>query len=199
MQKPTKTGRLLCVTGSRTIDGSHAPSHGYALQWLHEEGRDFAPTLFMCGGADGFDVCAREWCKRTFPDVPRITFRADGARLKNEEPDNPPTWRGDWYAIRDARGEERPAWQGTPLERNCAEVAAAFRSLVTGWEVLWLGAVDRASKTHGTEQTLSLAQSFGLKVRRVVIHSLAQGLLKPQGLSDPASAYPTQAQASPTA
>lgn len=108
-----------------------------------------ARPCLLTGGAAGPDTWALDLARER--GLPWAAFLPSGVRQTHRGADR-------WSPV--------PVY---PLERNAALVRLAASHHETGARVLVVGAVDPASRSRGTDHTLSLARVAGLAVRRYVL------------------------------
>jgi hypothetical protein len=143
---------ILIVSGSRTL-ATRPGGEAWARRQIVEATTHLDPTerLIVTGDAPGPDAWAIE-IARNF-GLAWHSYRKDGTIR-----DHAGMW-GRWCSI----AQLDPDPYRRPLQRNKAMVDA-----FAAGGVLVLGLVDPASRTHGTDHTLTAARKEGLRVERRV-------------------------------
>lgn len=140
--------RILLVTGSRALAAADYEQRACALLAAHAE--HYAPTIVVCGDADGPDSWAASWATSTGRGL-RI-YALDG-------------WVYDERLARLRQWHDGPA--SSPLARNVAMVNETAAQRAKGWDVEALGLEARWSDTQGTARALAAARGAGLPITRI--------------------------------
>ena len=140
--------RILLVTGSRVLAAADYEQRACALLAAFAE--HYAPTIVVCGDADGPDSWAASWATSTGRGL-RI-YALDG-------------WVYDEHAARFRRWSAGGA--NEPLDRNVVMVADVAWQRTKGVHVEAFGIEAVWSSTRGTAHTLGKARAAGLPITRI--------------------------------
>jgi len=142
------SARILLVTGSRVLAAADYEQRACALLAAFAE--HYAPTIVVCGDADGPDSWAASWATSTGRGL-RI-YALDG-------------WVYDEHAARFRRWSAGGA--NEPLDRNVAMAADVAWQRTKGVRVEVFGLEAVWSYTRGTAHTLGKARAAGLPITRI--------------------------------
>lgn len=146
------SARLLLVTGSRVLAAADYEQRACALLAAHAE--HYAPTIVVCGDADGPDSWAASWAVAHAIDL-RI-YALDG-------------WvHSAGKLLRPWSKEPRDAATFCkPLDRNAAMVRETAAQRERGAHVEAVALEASWSATHGTQHTIGLLRGQRVEITRI--------------------------------
>lgn len=153
-------GRILVITGSRSLNMSHGgsmQSESWAKQLLRTAlFGDHRPTFLVHGDCPNSpDRWAHELAmKGPEPYIQCLAFNLDGWIYLND---------GQLRRWRDLDGRE-----SNPLRRNDSQVTHCAKARDDGWDVRLVALIAPWAKTHGTEHTVGLARKAGFRDEDII-------------------------------